>query len=549
MDNNINNNGNNFNTNFDNSGSAPFCVYCGTAARPDDEFCSCCGKKLTLNSNIQSEYPENDFPEEPTQNMNPYHNQNMGSYNIPGRNQGTNYNMFNQNQATDSYNTPNQNYSSYQEQSYNTQYQSPSQFSDSAYSGSQALSGGYSQYGTGAAQRNNKLPFIIGGSLVGVIVIAAAGFFGYKYLHASNSNKSNVSSKESSGKAEKPAKIDSKDMTFSVEYGNYPESKFSEKNMRSIASDLGDYTEYSFKKYDTKDDMLIYKAYDDAKELSGVLIGIDGTKEWYFLSGFDDSSKNSFIENMDSFLSNNIIYSDNTLSSKESNALKAAGYTTEFVCDNLKLYMASDINQYDFDIDSDDSTIIEETKGGKTFFTTNDDSIPDKDKKLVISAFFVGEGGSAVAEASKESSTEALTTTQAPTPAETPATQPAPPPTPAPTAPPQTQIVTVPVPVPVYNYGDYYDYNDGAYYVFPESSSEYLDEAEVRAISSDQTLIRIAINEIYARHGRRFNDQGLQAYFDSMPWYSGTVAPDNFSDKVFNRYEKKNIELLSKYKK
>ena len=134
-------------------------------------------------------------------------------------------------------------------------YQSPSQFSDSAYSGSQAPSGGYSQYGTGAAQRNNKLPFIIGGSLVGVIAIAAAGFFGYKYLHASNSNKSNVSSKESSGKAEKPAKIDSKDMTFSVEYGNYPESKFSEKNMRSIASDLGDYTEYSFKKYDTKDDM------------------------------------------------------------------------------------------------------------------------------------------------------------------------------------------------------------------------------------------------------------------------------------------------------
>ena len=50
-------------------------------------------------------------------------------------------------------------------------------------------------------------------------------------------------------------------------------------------------------------------------------------------------------------------------------------------------------------------------------------------------------------------------------------------------------------------------------YIFPNSSSVLLTDAEVSGISKDQ--LRIGRNEILARHGRRFNDQALQQYFDS----------------------------------
>ena len=43
----------------------------------------------------------------------------------------------------------------------------------------------------------------------------------------------------------------------------------------------------------------------------------------------------------------------------------------------------------------------------------------------------------------------------------------------------------------------------------------------------------IARNEIYARHGRKFNDSELQAYFNSKSWYKGTVNPEDFSTSVF----------------
>lgn len=46
--------------------------------------------------------------------------------------------------------------------------------------------------------------------------------------------------------------------------------------------------------------------------------------------------------------------------------------------------------------------------------------------------------------------------------------------------------------------------------------------------------IRLARNEIYARHGRLFKDQELQDYFNSMPWYEGNIPADSFDEAVFN---------------
>ena len=82
-------------------------------------------------------------------------------------------------------------------------------------------------------------------------------------------------------------------------------------------------------------------------------------------------------------------------------------------------------------------------------------------------------------------------------------------------------------------------------YVLPGSSSQYLSASDVKNLSSYQLMI--ARNEIYARHGRKFNDSELQAYFNSKSWYKGTVNPEDFSTSVFNDYEIKNIQLIQSY--
>ena len=84
-------------------------------------------------------------------------------------------------------------------------------------------------------------------------------------------------------------------------------------------------------------------------------------------------------------------------------------------------------------------------------------------------------------------------------------------------------------------------------YVIPGSDSRYLTMEDIRGLDSEQ--LRIARNEIYARHGRRFKDSGLQAYFDSQSWYNGTIAPDDFAESYLNDYERKNADLILKYEK
>ena len=78
-----------------------------------------------------------------------------------------------------------------------------------------------------------------------------------------------------------------------------------------------------------------------------------------------------------------------------------------------------------------------------------------------------------------------------------------------------------------------------------DSSSQYLSASDVKNLSSYQLMI--ARNEIYARHGRKFNDSELQAYFNGKSWYKGTVNPEDFSTSVFNDCEIKNIQLIQSY--
>lgn len=84
-------------------------------------------------------------------------------------------------------------------------------------------------------------------------------------------------------------------------------------------------------------------------------------------------------------------------------------------------------------------------------------------------------------------------------------------------------------------------------YILPNSDSTYLSEADIEILSKD--ALKLARNEIYARHGRRFNDDALQGYFDSCSWYTGTILPEDFSESVLNEYEKANRDLITNYEK
>ena len=84
----------------------------------------------------------------------------------------------------------------------------------------------------------------------------------------------------------------------------------------------------------------------------------------------------------------------------------------------------------------------------------------------------------------------------------------------------------------------------GGDYILPDSNSRYLTESDIQYLSIRE--INYAKNEIYARHGRRFQSQELQNYFNSKSWYRGTIEPSDFQQSVLNDYEKKNAELLSK---
>lgn len=105
-------------------------------------------------------------------------------------------------------------------------------------------------------------------------------------------------------------------------------------------------------------------------------------------------------------------------------------------------------------------------------------------------------------------------------------------------------IEEVTTPEPVSNSSSSYDSSE---YIFHDSNSRYLSETEVRALSAANK--RLARNEIYARHGRKFSSSDLQTYFNSKSWYTALYSPSDFDAKqnsFFNDYESKNIALITR---
>lgn len=86
----------------------------------------------------------------------------------------------------------------------------------------------------------------------------------------------------------------------------------------------------------------------------------------------------------------------------------------------------------------------------------------------------------------------------------------------------------------------------GGDYIFPDSSTRALTAADVAGLSKEQ--LKIARNEIFARHGYIFTTPEMKSYFEGKSWYHGSIAKENFDmEKLFNQIEKDNVKLIKSY--
>lgn len=63
----------------------------------------------------------------------------------------------------------------------------------------------------------------------------------------------------------------------------------------------------------------------------------------------------------------------------------------------------------------------------------------------------------------------------------------------------------------------------------------------------DRYGLRITRNEIYARHGRMFNDQDMQDYFNRQAWYVPRTSTGSFDESCLNEIETYNVKLIRSY--
>lgn len=86
------------------------------------------------------------------------------------------------------------------------------------------------------------------------------------------------------------------------------------------------------------------------------------------------------------------------------------------------------------------------------------------------------------------------------------------------------------------------------YYIISYSSTRALKKSDLKGMSMRK--LRLARNEIYARHGRKFLDSDLQKYFNHQKWYNGYIEPEDFIDEnEMTKLEIKNAKFILAYEK
>ncbi len=85
-------------------------------------------------------------------------------------------------------------------------------------------------------------------------------------------------------------------------------------------------------------------------------------------------------------------------------------------------------------------------------------------------------------------------------------------------------------------------------YILPTSNSEYISVEYMKSMvtNGDTSLIRLAVNEMFARHGATFSKQKNIDYFSSKSWYNPIegVSDEYIQENLFNDYEKANLKNL-----
>lgn len=84
-------------------------------------------------------------------------------------------------------------------------------------------------------------------------------------------------------------------------------------------------------------------------------------------------------------------------------------------------------------------------------------------------------------------------------------------------------------------------------YILPGSGCRIITEDDLEGFLEGGC--RMARNEIYARHGRIFEDEELNEYFQSKSWYEGYLTADEFDDSVLSDIERKNLDTIVNYEK
>ena len=102
---------------------------------------------------------------------------------------------------------------------------------------------------------------------------------------------------------------------------------------------------------------------------------------------------------------------------------------------------------------------------------------------------------------------------------------------------------STPTPTPYSPPAYYYPQNN--YYILPQSSDRLLTYQYIAGLSQQDLML--ARNEIFARHGRIFNDPDVRNYFESQIWYYGYIEPEDFTDTMLSDIEKDNIAFIQEY--
>ncbi len=86
---------------------------------------------------------------------------------------------------------------------------------------------------------------------------------------------------------------------------------------------------------------------------------------------------------------------------------------------------------------------------------------------------------------------------------------------------------------------------DPVEYFILNCDKEYFTKEDLSVFDAD--MCRIARNGIYARLGRKFQDETLSDYFLKYDWYSPTIDSEDFSENLLNEYQIANRDLLVEY--